>query len=292
MRNAGLLGALLLSVSACDQGETTYRPVPEPPTQSMNERVLAGLPADAVLVGLAIQPDGGVYVLDQRSGLYEVSDQTTRLVFNTSGLGGVTYTDVVALDDDTFALTAENDGFQLDLRTTELDSFFCYLPSPAEQPEPDPGQPAGGSSPGGTTLPVSISQRLQSEGIPVKQRTESVAFNTSSGQIFAQPQTTRLDSGAVAGSELFVFERSGGEPVQVLTLEPSFVAGGMVTLPPDRLLLGAGNGLYELTLSGELSLRLSLADSVSIAGMARAPDGAIWVLDGASKRLLRLEAAF
>lgn len=290
MRNVAVLGALVLTLFGCDQGSTTYVPPPVP--KETNERSLTGFPADAVLVGLAIQPDGGIYVLDQGSGLYEVSDHSARLVFNTSGLGGVTYTDAVALDDDTFALTAENDGFQLDLRTTELDSFFCYLPAPApsEEPEPDLGQPSGGGSTG-STLPVSISQRLQAEGIPVKQRTESVAFNESSGQLFAQPQTTRLDNGAIAGSELFVFERSGGEPVQVLTLAPSFAAGGMVTLPPDRLLLGAANGIYELTLDGELTLRVSLAANIVIAGMARAPDGTIWVLDGPGKRLLRLDAA-
>lgn len=289
--NRVFLVGLMLSLMGCDQGSATTRP--EGTTDSA-VRPLRGLPADAVLVGLAIQPDNEFYVLDQRSGLYRVDEQSSSLVFNTSGLGGVELTDVVALDSTRFALTAENDGFSFDSQTQELTSYFCYLPSvPPEssEPEPEPGQPSGGGSPG-PTLPVSISQRMQAEGVAVKQRTESVAFNNRTGQLFAQPQTIRLDDGSVVGSELFVFDRSGGEPIQVLPLEQGFVAGGMVTIPDDRLILGAGSTVFEATTGGLSFPILEVGAGIVISGMARAPDGAIWVLDGAAKRLLRLDAAF
>jgi hypothetical protein len=288
MINRVVVAGLVVALAGCDHGTTSA--TPEGTTDSA-VRSVQGLPSDAVLVGLAIQPDNEFYVLDQRSGLYRVDEQSSSLVFNTSGLSGVELTDVVALDSTRFALTAENDGFSFDTQTQELTSYFCYLPStPPEPTEPDPGQPSGGGS-SGPTLPVSISQRMQAEGIAVKQRTESVAFNNRTGQLFAQPQTMRLDDGSVVGSELFVFDRGGGEPIQVLPLEQGFVAGGMVTIPEDRLVLGAGSTIFEATPGGLSFAIREVGAGVVITGMARAPDGAIWVLDGAAKRLLRLDAA-
>jgi hypothetical protein len=43
----------------------------------------------------------------------------------------------------------------------------------------------------------------------VKQRTESVAFNPNTRQLFAQPRTIRTDTGSVEGSEVFVFAEAG-----------------------------------------------------------------------------------
>jgi hypothetical protein len=236
---------------------------------------LRGLvPADAVLVGTTITPDGKHYVLDQRSGIYELSDSKATLVWNTTGLGGVELTDVVALDANRFAVTAENDGFLLDLETHAISSYFCYLP---------PIQPDL------TEDPVSVSQTLQQQGIQVKQRTESVAFNPVSRQLFAQPQTIRLDNGAVAGSELFVFAPEGGEPIQVRPLASSFIAGGMVTAAEDRLIFGAGAQIYELTLESEFKYIRSLNAGTNVTGMARSPSDELWILDGAAQRLVKLE---
>jgi hypothetical protein len=276
-------------LTGCDGGSTTDGGNPETPADVGSAIELANLlPADAALVGVTVAPDGKRYVLDQHSGLYEVGTDSARLVFNTSGLNGVQLTDVVALDANRFALTAENDGFLFDTRTTEFTSYFCYLPSlPPENP------PAGtaGSGPMQPTAPVSISQTLRLEGISVQQRTDSVAFNPATRQLFAQPRTTRLDNGTVAGSELFVFGETGGQPLVVLPLaDRSFVAGGMVATADNRLLLGAANGVYQSDLGGGFTLLRLLDAAIDITGMARDPSGALWLLDGAARRLIKLDS--
>lgn len=285
------LFGLVLAVAGCDHGSTSSEGLETPSASRIELRQL--LPPGAVVVGATITPDGKRYVLDQRSGLYEIHDSSATFVFNTTGLNGVELTDVVALDSNRFALTAENDGFLFDVRTGVLSSYFCYLPSPPAEGEPMaqgggpalPQQPASAAN-----APLSISQTLQLEGVAVKQRTESVAFNANTRRLFAQPRTIRLDSGAVAGSELFVFEQGGGEPVSVLPMsEPSFIAGGMLVVPRDRLLLGARNVIYELTLDGAFTALRELNVDVDVSGMALDPSGGVWILDGAAQQLTKLE---
>jgi hypothetical protein len=286
-----LLTGLLIGVSGCGLTEDDSLP---PVERSQEIELGAMLPADAVLVGVAQTPAGRLFVLDQRSGLYEINDSRASLVYNTTGLNGVELTDVVALDDERLALTAENDGFLLDLSTQELTSYFCYLPP--LPPDQTSGTGGGGSSstPAPTSEPlVSVSQKLQLEGVAVKQRTESVAFNHATRQLFAQPRTFRLDTGDVAGSELFTFDESGGEPIRVQPFtNPDFVAGGMVTLGGDRLLVGEGRQLYEVTWASNLKHLRELDGSVEISGMAPCTNepsvsGVFWVLDGAGRRLLQ-----
>jgi len=264
--------ALLLALGGCDLGSTS---VDAAPTTSE----LGALPADAQLVGVAITPNGTRYVLAQHAGLYRIDAAGAVPVFNTSGLTGLEFTDIVALDDTRFALTAENDGFLFDLSTGSLSSYFCYLPSP-----PQPGVNGDGSSQPAT--PVSVSQTLQLAGIAVSQRTEAVAFNPNTRQLFAQPRTTRLDTGGIAGSELFVFEQAGGEPTTVFPLEPGFVAKGMVVIN-DRLFLGSGSSLWEAAPNGGVTQVGELDSSIDLSGMARAPDGTLWLLDGKGRRLLK-----
>ena len=265
--------ALLLALGGCDVGGSSAE---ASPTTSE----LRGLPADAQLVGVAITPNGTRYVLDQSSGLYRIDAAGAVLVFNTTGLAGLEFTDIVALDDARFAVTAENDGFLFDMSTGRLSSYFCYLPSP-----PNPGADGEGSSP---VVPISVSQTLQLAGIAVSQRTEAVAFNPNTGRLFAQPRTTRLDTGGIAGSELFVFEQAGGEPVSVFPLESGFEAKGMVVVA-DRLFLGSGGSLWEAALDGALTRVGELDSSIDLGGMARAPDRTLWLLDGKGRRLVKFE---
>jgi len=266
--------ALLLALGACDIGGSSAEAAP-------TTSELRGLPADAQLVGVAITPNGTRYVLDQRSGLYRIDAAGAVLVFNTTGLTGLEFTDIVALDDARFAVTAENDGFLFDLSSGRLSSYFCYLPSP-----PNPGADGEGSSQ--PVVPFSVSQTLQLAGIAVSQRTEAVAFNPNTGRLFAQPRTTRLDTGGIAGSELFVFEQAGGEPVSVFPLDSGFVAKGMVVVD-DRLFLGSGSSLWEAALDGALTRVGELDSSIDLGGMARAPDGTLWLLDGKGQRLVKFD---
>lgn len=137
---------------------------------------------------------------------------------------------------------------------------------------------------------MSISQELGRQGIPVAQRTNSVAYNRDTGEIFAQPQTLRLDrsSDGVAGSELFVFPSEGGQPLMVQPLSDlGFSAGGMVA-HRERLLLGFEDALYELT-GATPEVVLQLEDDVVLTGMALDRDGSLLVLDGAGRRLLEVE---
>jgi hypothetical protein len=269
---------LLLGGCGAEQGN----PSPSPSSEFKSEVQLGALlPAGAQLTGVAVTPEGQTYVLDQRSGLYEIGKSTAKLVFATSDLAtrfGISpapmFTDVAALGAERFALTAENDGFMLDLHGGTFTSYFCYLPAP------------GPSSP---PQVLSVSTQFRQAGIAVKERTESVAFSPDSLQLFAQPQTIRLDTGEVVGSELFVFPESGGQPTQVTAMaELGFLAGGMVAVGGQSLLLGAHDRLYRATATGLPTLLRDFEAPIEIVGMARADDGALLLLDGAGQRLLEV----
>jgi hypothetical protein len=273
---------LLFALSGCLGATEAPEVEPTPATEIELTKLL---PADAELVGVAITPEGKRYVLDQRSGLYELGGSSARLVFDAKTVPELVLTDVVALDESRFALTAVNDGFLLNLDTSLLTSYFCYLPA-VPSDTPDDG-------------PVSVSQTLRGQGIDVSQRTDSVAFNPATRQLFAQPRTTRLDTGATVGSELFLFAEQGGQPIQVLPLaDLDFVAGGMAasgSLPDagdSRLILGAGNSIYEAASTGSLSLGRELEPSVNVTGMARGPNDSLWYLDGNARRLVSINDRF
>jgi hypothetical protein len=240
------------------------------------------------LVGVAVAPNGDRYVLDKSSGLHLLRAEGTELVLDSRNIEAryglspdLELTDVVAYGEDRFLITAENDGFLLDLWAGSMRSHFCYFPERG-------GEVAGVEPPS-----ISVSQVLASSGIPVKQRTESVTVNLNSGQIFAQPQTFRLDvlssESSLAGSELFVFAPAGGQPMQVTELsDPGFVAGGMAAIR-DRLVVGFRDGLYELSFGGEVAAPILTLDAgVVVTGMAL--DGEqLLLLDGPGRRLIIVE---
>jgi hypothetical protein len=251
---------------------------PEPPPKTgdfKSEINLAPLfPADADLVGVTVSPEGKTYVLDRVSGLYVLEGSHATLVYATPT--SIELTDVVALGGERFAVPAENDGFMIDVHNRTFASYFCYFPALPADP---------------TVGPPSVSQSLRDAGIAVKERTESVAFNHVTLQLFAQPRTTRLDTGAVVGSELFVFSDAGGQPIAVQSMPSlSFIAGGMVAVDGTRLVLGQGNQLYEMNGAGAVpSLHKQLADTtIVISGLALDSDGDLLVLDRAGRRLLEM----
>jgi hypothetical protein len=294
---AALMSALTVLSLACAQGERERDELPGadperserlPPLETFGSGTLdlsPWFPGDSQLVGVAVGARGERYILDQKRGLLRLgADGTGELVLDIQNLErryglspSLVWTDVVGYGENRFLITAENDGFLLDLWAGSFSSYFCYLPpSDAESLEP----------------PMSISQELGRQGIPVAQRTNSVAFNRDSGEIFAQPQTLRLDrtSDGVAGSELFVFGSTGGQPVLVQPLSDlGFSAGGMLA-NRSRLILGSGNALYEIV-GNAPEVVLQLDDDVQVTGLALADDGALLVLDGPSRRLLQIDLA-
>jgi hypothetical protein len=298
-----LLGSVLLGAGlfGCGEGDGQTRAsafpgvrpagTPAPSTLVGNTTATLDLspffPASSQLVGVAVSPNGDRYVLDEKTGLHRLGDAGTELIMDSSSVQAryglspaLEFTDVVAFGAHRFLITAENDGFLLDLDAESMQPYFCYLPSvsPSEEQEREQERPR------------SISQALQASGVAVKQRTESVTVNPLTGQIFAQPRTLRLDSELTsAGSELFVFEPGQAEPVGVMPLlDPNFVAGGMLPVE-SRLLLGFGNGLYELV-GDEPELVRALDAGVVITGMARDVDGSLLVLDGPARRLLSVQS--
>ncbi len=245
---------------------------------------LEGLvPQNAKLVGVAVTPNGSLYVLEENTGLYRVDGGSSSLVFDTEDLGlrfglepSTLLTDVTATSDTVFAATAENDGYLLDISDGSLRSYFCYLPEVGVGPSDPP--PAV----------MSVSQTFQLQGIAVKQRTESVGYQFSDGALFAQPQTIRVDTGEVVGSELFMFDASGGEPVNVVTMpDVSFIAGGMLPVG-DEVLLGVGSLIYRVGIGSPPRVSTTLPPDVAITGMARAATGQVLLLDGENLQLLYL----
>lgn len=291
------MSALTLLSLACAGGERERDAMPgqapEPYAQAQPLEARGGgtldlspwFPDDSELVGVAVGARGERYILDQKTGLLRLGeDGTGELVLDTNNLERryglsprLVWTDVVGYGEDRFLITAENDGFLLDLWAGSFSSYFCYFP-PIDTQSVAP--------------PLSVSQQLGRQGIPVAQRTNSVAFNRDTGEIFAQPQTLRLDRAddGVAGSELFVFGSTGGQPVAVQPLSDlAFSAGGMFA-ERSRLILGFGSALYEIV-GDAPQVVLELDDHVVVTGLALAPNGSLLVLDGPNRQLLQLELA-
>jgi hypothetical protein len=278
LRAAGWVAiAGLLTAGACGTSEPAPTPTPMPTGELKSALDLAPLlPANADVVGVTVSPEGKTYVLDRVSGLYVLEGSRATLVF--AAPTSIELTDVVALGGERFAVPAENDGFMIDVHNQTFSSYFCYLPSI------DPGT----VDPGG---PPSVSQSLRIAGVEVAERTESIAFNHDTLQLFAQPRTTRMDTGEVVGSELFIFSDGGGQPIAVQPMPSvSFVAGGMVAAGGSRLLMGQGSVIYEMAGEGVApSPRKLLADkTIDISGLALDADGDLLVLDRTNRRLLEM----
>jgi hypothetical protein len=248
----------------------------------------------AELVGVALdeRDESAPYLLEAHTGLYrltatgseQVFDLRTSRVIGGTGDGSppVELTDVAfepvrsrAQDAPVFVLTAENDGFALDLGEADLHSYFCYLPTRAD--------PLGAPGP-------SASEQLRQQGIAVVERTEAVTLNPITWQIVAQPRTLRLDDGTIAASELFVFDTVGGNPIGTWRLERAeFAAGGAAFLLGSSLLFGFGSDLYfENDWGGDVTHQLHLEGVEKITGLAARANGDLLVLDGPNRRLLEV----
>jgi len=268
----------------------------------LSSRDLAPLFApDAKLVGVVLSVDEQVYVLEARTGLYVLKDTGPELVFDLRAshvVGGTgdgsppTELTDVAFDGSyhagsltsNFLLTAENDGFWFSLdEPSVLNSFFCYFP-------PIPSW--------STDATPSVSQELREQGIAVSERTEAVAQNNLSWQIIAQPRTIRIDGAGVAGSELFVFDGQGGQPVGTKRFQQTeFSAGGAAFLEPSLLVLGYLGDLYAAANWDLHVIRAVTLEGVQeISGLATGSNpvsafSTLFVLDGPGKRLLAFDGS-
>jgi hypothetical protein len=286
---AGLAAGLaaVLAAFGCSQGTEVRSDesaelapsveTPETPVQ---------LPAEGELVGVAVDHDAQQrFVLDQSGKFYQVDSAAPVLVFDASGqtdeLGNpAVFTDAVSLGGYRFALTAQNTGFLLDLSASTIEVYFCYLPSI----EP--------TEPGAAPVPTfSLTQQLLQAGISATQRTESVGYNATLGALYAQPQTFTDDWATLVGSEVFMFDLTGGEPIAWLQIDTQFIAGGMIAQDDGTLVFGRGRELFlqsagaQPAFIGDLS---STAPTLDVRGMAVDLDGTWLLLDGPGRRLLNM----
>ncbi len=226
--------------------------------------------SDVDVVGLTISPDTQKrYALDSERGIFELgADGSLTLVLALEDFPSADesiqseFTDIAAMGNNRFALTALNEGYMLDLNTNTLLRHFCYLPDDLE----DTG---------------------------VYQMTHSVTFDAESGQIYAQPQTfSEIDNSLVASSIGRFAEGNGAEQQWFALPESSFVAGALSVNPEGNLLLGNGSNLNVFDLSSQTmgqSLSLRSFGIRDIKGMAiDAAADELLIVDGESDKLLVL----
>lgn len=183
--------------------------------------------ADANAVGVTVDASGRRFVLDQDAGLFELTADGTIPVMRMADMPdpGVTvelpYTDVAALGNDQFALTAIGQGFLLDVPLHRQSLYFCY--EPGDFPEDE------------------------------RQATSAVTFDAESNRIFAQPQTFASGIEQPVSSQIGAFDRASGADLQWYAMpDADFRAGGMAVAPDGTLVLGSGPTLlrFDTTTAG------------------------------------------
>jgi hypothetical protein len=219
----------LVLLAGC--GESELESVPAP-----RQRIdlTAALGVDARPVGTAIDPRSGQrYVLDASSGLYEVRGDALVRVWSSAQIPSwVTpqsaFTDIVGLGHGRFAVTARNEGFELDLPNAGFELYFCYEPG---------------------WLPEEL-----------EQATEAVTFDPSTSRLYAQPLTVDA-TGAVVANQVGAFDSATGAESFWLDLpDLGFTARGMAALDAERLVLARGTELFAFaTGGGELARLADLA---------------------------------
>ena len=246
MRSSLLFALAVVPLVACG--------VPEPADLQVTDTVdMSG----RSLVGVAVQPNGRLAVLDAMEGVFELDGDALVSIaspqtLQRDGFDLRPYTDIVAMDDGIFAVTVENDGLRLDVENQVTTQHFCYLPGEMEL-EPERSQ-----------------------------LTHAVGYDPELDVLFAQPQT--YFAGEVTSAEVGTYSGAGGgQPEGWFELKREDVRSGGMVWDADRLLLvDASNVLHTYTLGddrpvpyvdlGELNLGV-------IEGMALRPDGSLVVVD-------------
>ncbi|MEO0481810.1 MAG: hypothetical protein AAF196_20280 [Planctomycetota bacterium] len=272
--------ALLPAVFAACSNSNSPNPVPvEPPGAGAVSRVdlrsALGL-ATIEPVGVTVMPDTGeLYLLDAEAGVYRLEagpngQSFFRRVFTADELEiqvdpDSPFTDLAAMGDGTFAITARNDGFLLDLADGSIQQHFCYVPSIIIGPNP---------------------------GVGVEQLTTSCAFDVVNQRILAQPQT--FFDGALIQSELGTFPITGGDGTDWHPMPSrTFIAGGMTVDESAVIWLGQADELYQYDLSTDELMFVRSLDEFGIQwvrGLCFRGDHLI-VLDGVAGEMVWIPLA-
>lgn len=211
---ASVIGVSLIAVG-CQQ----QLPDQEPTSRVDLRGALAQSSVSAA--GVAVAPDTGNWlVFDEQTGIHQIdAGGNASVVLDMAAMPdpGVTirypFTDIVALGQGQFALTAIGDGFLLDVNEMTLQQHFCYEPG---------------------WLPENL-----------EQHTNAVAFDPTTQHLLAQPQTFDPVTGDLTVSQIARYDRSSGVDLDWYDLDTDFLAGGMAVEAGGSVLLGAGSTLFR-----------------------------------------------
>mgnify|MGYP000291579695 FL=1 len=178
---------------------------------------------DVTAVGVTVDPDTGRrFVLDANQGIYELTEDGATLHVALSDFPVATpavrsaFTDIAAMGNGRFALTARSFGYMLDVEADTLNQFFCYVPPMMDEEVFD-------------------------------QSTHTLGYDPGTGVLYSQPQTLDLlDGESIVASQVGVFDAIEGTDLTWHDLvDEEFIAGGLAVLDSETLLLGAGSRLYR-----------------------------------------------
>lgn len=272
-----LLVVLSAALTGCgDEGDASVDLVsPQVEVQRVALRDALGVD-DLSPVGVTVEPGTGRrLVLDAQRGIFALDAQSgaATLVWGLEQLADTTtevgseFTDMVAIEEGVFALTAVSDGFLLDLNNDTLRQHFCYEPGFFDESFEE----------------------------PALQITQAVAFDPQSQQIIAQPQTILSQNFEdPAESLLATYDRVTGQDLQWFNMpRPDYIAGGMISDIDGSLLLGVGARLdrYVMGDGNTPSAQWDLSELgvKDIQGMAMDIDKqTLLILDGESDALIEL----
>ena len=169
------------------------------------------------------------------------------------------------MGDGRFALTAQTQGFLLDLNEHTLTQHFCYVPGFVDDEMPT-----------------------------IDQVTDSVAYDASRDLLYAQPETFDGSTGEVTRADIGTFDGATGQDLVWTEIsDTTKPAGGIALDGEGNLLLAYDDVLQQRsTDDGELTdadTDLSEFDLQEIAGLARDPaTGHYLIIDPSSDQLVRI----
>jgi len=251
-----------LVFSACASPQVSMEP-----SSSVDLSVAMGV-ADATPVGVTVAPDtGDRYVLDEQHGLYRIdADGTAELVMALTDfpvadvLPQSNWTDIAALGDGIFALTALSDGYLLDIERNTLMQHFCYEPGWEE---------------------------WSSE----EQLTTSLGYDAATQSLFAQPRTqlVDMDGATPLGAAVGVYDANlgGDAPESWYELQDdAFLATGLAVESSESLLFVEEDGSIHRFRVGSQPVRLgALRTTVRVEGAAL-DDDVLLIVDAETDLLL------
>ena len=265
MNNQRLLTvALSLLAVSCSDPSVSLEPA-----ASTDLAVAMGV-ADANPVGITVTPDTGErYVLDAWHGLYRLdADGTAEQIMSIEEFPVAdvwpqsAWTDIAALGDGRFAITAVSDGYLLDIEANTLMQHFCYEPGWEEWGETE------------------------------QQLTSALGYDVDTNSIIAQPQTQLVDmDGTTAlGSAVGVYDANlgGAAPESWYELsDSSFLATGLAVEDSESLLLVDANGtLYRYGMEAAAPVRLGSLQTTQNVGGAAIDGERFLVVDGDTDQLI------